>query len=421
MAKPTRPFSAFEWMIAMRYLRAKRQESLISVISVISLIGIALGVATLITVLSVMNGFRAELLGRILGLNGHMYVQSFTGTLSDYDAMVERIRAIPGVTSAAAITENQALISTDNGALGLMVRGIKPEDLQQLEQVSASLSMGAMEALNQGDSIILGQLLMQTLGLRVGDIVTILGPNGATTPFGTTPQRKAYRIGGTFSVGVTDYDRTFAFMPLTESQLFFNIPETDVQRIEIKVAEPDAVEELRGPVMQAAGPVARVVAWQQINSSLFDALQIERVMMFIVLTLIILVAALNIISGLVMLVKEKGPDIAILRTMGTPRGSIMRIFFIAGITISLVGIILGVIVAIVFCANIESIRQFASNLLGVTLFDPAIYFLSQLPAQIDPYEVIAVVLMALTLSFLATLYPAWRAARLDPVEALRYE
>jgi lipoprotein-releasing system permease protein len=251
--------------------------------------------------------------------------------------------------------------------------------------------------------------------------VTLLSPRGDVTPFGTTPRSKAYQIGGSFSVGVSDYDQTFAFMPLTESQLFFSIPETDVQRIEIKVADPDAVERWRGPVMQAVGDLARVVAWQQINSSLFDALQVERVMMFIVLTLIILVAALNIISGLVMLVKEKGPDIAIMRTMGTPRGSIMRIFFIAGISISVVGIIVGLILAVLFCANIESIRRFASDLLGVTLFDPAIYFLSRLPAQIDPYEVIAVVLMALTLSFIATLYPAWRASRLDPVEALRYE
>jgi lipoprotein-releasing system permease protein len=372
-------------------------------------------------VLSVMNGFRAELLGRILGFNGHMYVQGFTGTLTDYDAMVMRLRAIPGVTSAAPVLDNQALISTANGALGVNVRGLRTEDLQALTEVSSTLSPGAMEAFQQEDTIILGQRLLQTLGLQVGETVTLLAPRGAVTPFGTTPRSKAYLIGGTFNVGISDYDQIFVFMPLTEAQLFFNIPETDVQRIEIKVTDPDNIEQWRAPVMQAAGDLARVVAWQQINSSLFDALQVERVMMFIVLTLIILVAALNIISGLVMLVKEKGQDIAILRTMGTPRGTVMRVFFIAGISISVVGIVVGVILAILFCANIESIRRFASDLLGVTLFDPAIYFLSRLPAQIDPYEVVAVVAMALTLSFLATLYPAWRAARLDPVEALRYE
>jgi lipoprotein-releasing system permease protein len=419
----TRPFSSFEWMIAMRYLRAKRQESMISVISVISLIGIALGVATLITVLSVMNGFRAELLGRILGLNGHMYVQSLTGSLTDHDAIVARIRAIPGVVSAAPVVEGQGLASKPDGSasVGVLVRGLRPDDVETLTAVSSTLSPGTMEEFRQADRVIIGAGLLESLELQIGDTVRLLAPEGDVTPFGTTPRMKTYLIGGTFRVGVSEYDRLFVFMPLDEAQLFFNLPETDVHRVEIMVNDPDRVVDWRDEVIMAAGNLTRVVNWQQINNPFFDILQVERVMMFIILTLIILVAALNIISGLVMLVKEKGPDIAILRTMGTPRGSIMRVFLIAGISISVVGVMVGVIVAIVFCANIESIRLFASGLLGVTLFPPEIYFLSQLPAQLNPYDVIAVIVMALSLSFLATLYPAWRAARLDPVEALRYE
>jgi lipoprotein-releasing system permease protein len=422
MASTTRPFSTFEWMIAMRYLRAKRQESMISVISVISLIGIALGVATLIIVLSVMNGFRAEIMGRMLGLNGHMYVQSLVGGgLAGFDDTVARIRTIPGIASAAPVVEGQALVQTPTGSVGAMVRGIRREDIEALTAVSSTLTPGALDNFDEGQSVILGQLFLDTMGLRVGDMVTLLAPSGDVTPFGTTPRVKAYTIGGAFNLGISDYDRGFVFMPLTEAQLFFNLDENAVSRIEIMVADPNVVEQWRVPVREIAGTLARVSSWQQINSALFDALQVERVMMFIILTIIILVAALNIISGLVMLVKEKGPDIAILRTMGTPRSSIMRIFFIAGMSVSVVGIIVGLILAVVFCAYIEDIRRFASDLLGVTLFDPAIYFLSQLPAQLNPYEVAAVVLMALTLSFIATLYPAQRAARLDPVEALRYE
>jgi lipoprotein-releasing system permease protein len=387
---------------------------------VISLIGIALGVATLITVLSVMNGFRAELLGRILGLQGHMTVQSFVGGIENYDAVTQRIRAVPGVTSAMPLVEGQVLVSAPNGSVGGLVRGLRSADLQDLTAISSTLSPGALEAFNAGDSIIIGGRLMETLGLMPGQQVTLMSPRGADTPFGTTPRVKAYRIAGSFRVGMTEYDQAYIFMPLAEAQLFFGSGET-VQAISVRVTDPDNVTAWRGRIMQASGDLTRVVDWQQMNSSLFDALQVERVMMFIVLALIILVAALNIISGLVMLVKEKGPDIAILRTMGAPRSSIMRVFFISGISVSVLGIVIGVVLAIVFCANIESIRQFASGLLGVTLFDPAVYFLSQLPAQIDPYEVFAVIVMALVLSFLATLYPSWRAARLDPVEALRYE
>jgi lipoprotein-releasing system permease protein len=251
-------------------------------------------------------------------------------------------------------------------------------------------------------------------------MVTLVAPKGAVTPFGTTPRIKTYRVSGTFRVGMSEYDQSYIFMPLMEAQLFFGL-ENAVQGIEIMVAAPDQVQAWRPQVAAAVGPSARLIDWQQMNSSLFGALTVERNVMFLILTLIILVAALNIISGLIMLVKDKGGDIAILRTMGATQGAVMRVFFIAGAAIGTIGTISGVLIGIVFCANIESIRQFLSRVTGTTLFDPTIYFLSQMPAKVDPYDVVSVVLMALTLSFFATLYPSWRAARLDPVEALRYE
>lgn len=420
MAKPTRAFSAFEWMIAGRYLRAKRQESLISVISGFSLVGIALGVAVLIIVMSVMNGFRAQLLGRILGLNGHMVVQSLAGGLPDFDQIVARVRAVPGVVTATPVVEGQVMVSTPTGAQGALVRGLRGSDLQSLREVSAGLTANALKGFEEGDSVIIGEGLASLLGLKTGQTVTLLAPRGAVTPFGTTPRVKTYRIAGLFQVGMSEYDRSFIFMPLDEAQAYFGTGDT-VQSIMLMVENPDTVIAMRGQVLAAAGELTRVVDWQQLNISLFDALQVERVTMFMILTLIILVAALNVISGLIMLVKEKGPDIAIMRTMGATKGSIMRIFFIAGASVGVTGTILGLILALIFLANIEAVRQFLSWVLGVRLFDPAIYYLSQLPSEIDLYEVAAVVAMALGLSFLATLYPSWRAARLDPVEALRYE
>lgn len=420
MAKSTHAFSAFEWMIAGRYLRAKRQESLISVISGFSLIGIALGVAVLIIVMSVMNGFRAQLLGRILGLNGHMVVQSLTGGIPDFDQIVARVKAVPGVVTATPVIEGQVMVSTPQGAQGAQVRGIRPDDLKVQREVAASLTPEALADFAAGDSVIIGQGLAAMMGLQPGGTVTLLAPRGDVTPFGTTPRQKTYRIAGLFSIGMSEYDRSFIFMPLEEAQAYFGTGDT-VQGIMLMVQNPDTVMNMRGQVLRAAGDLMRVVDWQQINISLFDALQVERVTMFLILTLIILVAALNVISGLIMLVKEKGPDIAIMRTMGASKGAIMRIFFIAGASVGVTGTILGLILAMIFLANIEGVRQFLSWMLGVRLFDPAVYYLSRLPAEVDPYEVVAVVAMALTLSFLATLYPSWRAARLDPVEALRYE
>jgi len=416
----TRPFALFEWMLAWRYLRAKRAESFISVISMISLVGIALGVATLIIVMAVMNGFRHELLGKILGLQGHVIVQGLEGGLQDYDAMAARVRAVPGVVHVAPIINGQAMASANGVDTGALIRGMREADLKTFSTVSKTLSDGALAAYEQGDEVIVGARLARSLGLAPGRNITLTAPSGDITPFGTTLRTKTYRIAGTFDIGMSTYDKGFIFMPLEEAQLYFNLDKA-VTDLEIMIADPDKVDAMMAPIMRAAGPYARVYTWKDQDSTFFDAIQVERNVMFLILTLIILVAALNIVSGLYMLVKDKSSDIAILRTMGATRGTIMRIFMIAGVSIGIVGTLAGFLIGVVFCANIESIRQFLSALTGTTLFNPEIYFLSHMPAEMDPGEVTAVVLMSLSLSFLATLYPAWRAARLDPVEALRYE
>ncbi|HEY3636863.1 MAG TPA: lipoprotein-releasing ABC transporter permease subunit [Rhizomicrobium sp.] len=420
MPSATRAFAPFEWMIALRYLRAKRQESFVSVISGFSLVGIALGVATLIIVMSVMNGFRHELLSRILGLNGHLTVQSAIGGLTDYDAMALRVHQVPGVLRAAPIVDGEVMATANGIASGVLVRGMRRADLQTLTTVSKTLSSGALAHFEGGDSVIIGARLAERLHLIPGSSITLIAPRGNVTPFGVTPRVKSYVIAGTFSIGMSEYDQTFVFMPLAEAQLYFNTGKT-VNGLEVMVRDPDHVTDLVAPIAHAAGSFARVITWQDMNSSLFSALEVESVVMFLILTLIILVAALNIVSGLIMLVKDKSGDIAILRTMGAGKGAVMRVFLIAGVSIGVVGTVVGLIIGVVFCLNIESIRQFLSSLTGTQLFNPEIYFLSRMPAEMDPVEVIAVVAMSLGLSFLATLYPSWRAARLDPVEALRYE
>ena len=419
-ATPTRPFAGFEWMIAWRYLRAKRAEGFVSVISGFSLVGIALGVATLIIVMAVMNGFRHELLSSILGINGHVMVQGVEGSLSDYDAVTARLKAVPGVTRAAPIVDGQVMATQNGVNLGVVVRGMRKSDLKTLTAVSSTLSAGALARFQGGDAVIIGTRLAQSLGIGPGGQITLIAARGNITPFGTTPRVKTYSVAGTFHIGMTQYDSSFIFMPLEEAQLFFNTGDA-VNSVEVMVKDPDHDYALLPGIGRAAGGMTRLVPWQDTNASFFEALQVERNVMFLILTLIILVAALNIVSGLIMLVKDKSGDIAILRTMGATRGAVMRVFLIAGASIGVAGTLLGLVIGVVFCANIESIRQFLSSLTHTNLFDPTIYFLSKMPAEMQTGDVVAVVAMALTLTLLATLYPSWRAARLDPVEALRYE
>ena len=420
MTGDTRPFAPFEWMLALRYLRAKRAESFISVISVISLVGIALGVATLIIVMAVMNGFRHELFSRILGLQGHAVVQGIEGGLPNFDRIAARVRAVPGVVRVSPIIDGQVIASANGITTGVLVRGLRAADLKSLTTVSKTLSYGALGDYEREDSLIIGSRLAQNLRLAPGMKITLMMPRGDVTPFGVTPRIKTYIVAGTFNIGMSEYDKSLLFMPLTEAQLFFNL-DNSVNGLETMVADPDKIDDLVVPIARAAGPYARVVTWKDMNSTFFGAIQTERNVMFLILTLIVVVAALNIVSGLYMLVKDKSPDIAILRTMGASRGAIMRIFLIAGLSVGVIGTFIGFLIGVLFCDNIESIRQFLSSLTGTTLFNPEIYFLSRMPAEMDPGEVVAVIAMALTLTFIAAVYPAWRAARLDPVEALRYE
>ena len=422
MTEPTgtHPFSPFEWMLSLRYLRARRKEGFISVIAGFSFLGIMLGVATLIIVMAVMNGFRQELLTKILGLNGHLLIQPLESPLTDWEAVANRVSTIDGIRLAAPIVEGQALASSPFNAAGVLVRGIRGPDLAKLSSIANNIKQGTLDGFDTSQGIAIGRRLAEQLSVRAGDNLTLVAPKGAVTPMGTTPRIKAYRIVAVFEIGMSEYDAAFVFMPLPEAQAYFNRA-GDVTAIEIYTNDADRVDYFKGEVTKAAQRPIYMIDWRQRNSTFFNALQVERNVMFLILTLIVLVAALNIVSGLIMLVKDKGSDIAILRTMGATQGSIMRVFLITGASIGCVGTLVGFLLGTIVCLNIENIRQFVSWLTNTELFSPELYFLSKLPADMSAGETTAVVVMALALSLLATLYPSWRAARLDPVDALRYE
>ena len=418
------PFGYWERMLAARYLRAKRSQGGVALISIISFVGIMLAVAVLIIVMSVMNGFRAELLGRILGFNGHAFVSGPVLDRPDRDEVMARIAKVPGVVQVAPIVEAQAIAMGPTQITGAIVRGLRPQDLAATRLVSNNITHGSLKEFGVGeyggDVIVIGERLAQSVGVRPGDSLTLISPSGGATAFGGTPLQKTYRVGATFTAGMSQYDQAYIYMPLTQAQLFFG-RETSVDAIEIKVVDPDKAGAMKAELARAAGPGALVTDWTQRDSSFWGAIKVERNVMRLILGLLVVIAALNIISGLVMLVKNKTRDIAILRTMGASAGSVLRIFFLAGATIGALGTFAGLLLGALVSVYIDQIQSFVEWATGASVFSSDVYFLSRLPAKVDWVEVAGIVVFSLVMSCLWTLPPAWRASRLDPVEALRYE
>jgi lipoprotein-releasing system permease protein len=413
-------FDPFERAVAGRYLRARRGERFVSVIAGFSLVGIALGVATLIIVMSVMGGFKVDLLDRILGFNGHLGVYGAGAPLTDYAADAAKIRGIPGVVTAIPVVDGQVLLTDGRGqSAGGLVRGVSQPDLRELHAVSDHIVAGSLDDFHGDDAAAVGVSLARRFGLTVGSSLTLVSPQGAATAFGTVPRVRAYRVAAIFQVGMNEYDSSYVFLPIEAAQVFFQKPGAATQ-IEVRLDDPDAVGVVGREVRAAlSGQTVSVVDWRANNNSFFAAVQVEQNVMFLILTLIILVAAFNVVSSLIMMVKDKTRDIAVLRTLGAGRGAVLRIFLMCGASVGVTGTLAGLVIGVLFCWNIVTLQNWVESLTGATVFNPEVYYLAHLPARLDWREVAEVVAMALGLSLLATLYPSWRAARTDPVEALR--
>ena len=422
--RPAGPFSRWERMVAGRYLRSKRREGGVAMIGVIAYVGIALAVAVLIIVMSVMNGFRTELLSRILGFNGHVFVSTSPASGLDTAGLTRQLSGLPGVVQAAPVIEGQVMAVGDGSVSGAIVRGVSRADLAATRLVADNVTPGGLDGWGEGeyggDRVLLGERLAASLGLRAGDPITLISPTGAATAFGDAPQRKTFIVSGLFSVGMSEYDQSFLYMPIEQAGLFFG-REGAPDFIELRLSDPERAAAVKAQAAALAGPAASVSDWTERNAAFWGALKVERNVMRLILMMLVVIAAANIISGLIMLVKNKGRDIAILRTMGAGQGAILRIVFMAGAAVGVAGALTGLLLGVVFCTYIGPIQQAVEWVTGARVFASDVYYLSRIPARIDWAEVVLILGWSLAAAFLATLPPAWRASRLDPVEALRYE
>ncbi|HYA79776.1 MAG TPA: lipoprotein-releasing ABC transporter permease subunit [Methylocystis sp.] len=410
----------FEWTVAMRYLRSRRADGFVSVITLFSFLGITLGVATLIVVMSVMNGFHKELMDKILGVNGHAFVQVAGTPFTDWRDIAARLEKIPGVRAAVPMVENPAAVSSTYSQSGVLARGVREQDLAKLPGVGGNLRDGSFAGFDKAEGVAIGARLAETLAVRVGDKLELLTAKGDQTPFGVSPRRKFYPVVAIFDIGMSQFDSVFLYMPLAEAQPFFNKGD-EITVIEAFVDNPENIDDFRYEVAKRIDKPLVITDWRQTNKTFFDTIQVEKNILFIILSLIVIVAAFNIVSGLTMLVKDKTKDIAILRTMGATRGSVLRIFLVIGLTIGCSGALMGFLLGLALSKNLESIRVMLNRLLNANLFPSELYFLSRLPSIVDPREVALVIGMTLVLSVLASIYPAWKAASLDPIKALRSE
>lgn len=415
--KQPRAFSSFEWKIALRYFKSKKKEGFISIISFFSLVGIMLGVATLIIVLAVMNGFRSELLDKILGINGHITIQSYDQGIDNYSDLRKELEKIDNVYSVIPTIYSQVMVSSGDQTSGAIIKAISYDDISNVPKIDNNL---IIDEYRSKDGLLIGTGMSRNLLLGIGEQLTLISPKGSQTPFGTTPRIKSYEISGVFNIGMSEYDSNFVYMPLDEAQKYFSKKES-VNTIEIFLDDPEEILPVITSIRSLIGNTYYISSWKEQNKTFFTALEVERDLMFIIVSLIVLVAGLNIVSSLIMLVKDKNSDIAILRTVGASKNSIIRIFFITGSAIGVIGTTLGVIIGIILCRNIDAIRLLISKITGTDLFSPEMYYLAKLPAEIDNTELLSVILMALSFSIIASIYPSWKASKIDPVKVLRNE